>query len=515
MLGDRLRSGLVSELNDFDNCIYVKLTEALVYLYLRFLITWDTFHSLTECLKMEDKVKPSGTDREEMAGKFAEILFRDISRKMDCICFDDMIGQLNRYRIPSWIRMYISDIKALIPNCRMVGDSLYYLIGNRLDDSMRFYRFSENPDEQEKLFPRDGVLLGSGFSEIVEVNEAGKLYLAHVSQGSYSVFDCGTETFYVERGTIECVLSSGAPVVSSREGFLEIRRSGIDRIIKPSLNYESYEAQGNLIKVTPDYDERWFFAPYYVNGKGKIIPISDIEKKALLWEYLAAAIGINAVKTDICSGVFSADYLVTALDDLCTSVSCYKPEQLVAMVDVLTLLKEQVGGDYDLTDILYMLADLDRKLIGPICCFPSSVLMDRLRILSRRLGERFGVLFMTMDSPNTLATIRNLILGESYDDFFDNNDGKTYTDEAQIGTYKVLNGSVTAMCMNIEDGVCVGNRNIPSIKGEEMDGMVVYDCIENIFYVIGRALTEKSVKQEIVELFRLKCSNKMFITEGD
>ena len=416
-LGNLLKVGLIDEIGNPGNPSTAAIREAVIYLYLGEYISADCYNILKKFWTrgMTDFMRPAL----DVFNEFSSVLLGELLGKIEVESFEELVEKLNVIKIPEWISISLQWLEDILPKARLIGDTLYFLDDSKDSRTMDLFSISvknikSNYDIQDLV-----NFIGSDFTEILGVSKPDLMYLRSSKVGRFYIYNTKSDNFEIIRGDFHFALGSSS-VITTEGGNLMVRSiHGISLICKAG-NYERYEKSGSFIKVLPDFNAPGFFQPYYLDIYGCRNEVSDEEKRKFLWDFLIFSPWVmDQIKGgDILPEKMNAEGIMESLNETFAPADRCSSEHLINLESLLMFMESLLGEDHDLMDILYTLADIDKKMNDFKNIFPSDDLLTNLGALHRIEKKELTKSLLNIDRKESVEYLRKALLQDRYDKFY-------------------------------------------------------------------------------------------------
>ena len=524
-LGNALRYGILYELsmNTVKNTEtkHKHLRAAILWMHFKDMISkstllqchiWSISHEIVE-----------NSDNENTIKRFSEIILKDLVGKYNFDNFEDLVSQLNDFTIPNWLLKNTEEIISLIPHVELIDEYLYYLINKEEAGSCLAMIKAENIIVKVDLQDTSASnILGTGFSGIAGSDKSIKgLYLTLAgAENVYVYYDCRLEEFHIRHMEL-CEMMNHVPVVRTNDGKLAYSIGNKEHVIKEYCDYEQYIVEGAQFRVIPEREEPFFFKPYYLSLDGNKKPCSDKYCRKYLWEFIITPYLEKSRERSITSGTIKALNQAVWAELTINSIKTYfaqiiSPDcrtgnkNFVLFESVLELLSKYLDQDADITDLLYILCECDKKMKNKVVdeAFPSEELFWRLRELDLQSEILAASLKNVDDNKNDLLSLILANFAGSIKSKNTSSDSK----EQYVGTFAIDEGKIVYEAVKLSDGVHVDDLILLPFSRCIYPGAVIYNRVEKKFIVHTPRSLSADEYQMIFNTFNIgKCKRETIV----
>ncbi|MBO6241546.1 MAG: hypothetical protein J6O61_12035 [Butyrivibrio sp.] len=508
-LGNLLKTGLINEIGSPNNSSTAAIREAVSYLYLWDYISADCYDSLR--LFWESEGMPHKRSILDRFNDFSGVLLDELLEKFEVENFEELVEKLNCFTIPDWIGISLLWLDDILPEGHLLGDTLYFL-GDRKDGGCRDLLSICVNNIRNSYDITDSIsFIGSDFTGFLGVSRPDLLYLRSSEPGRFYIYNSKTDNFEIIRGDFRFSLGAST-AITTEGGNLMVRSIHGTSLICKTGDYESYEKAGSFIKVIPDMKATGFFQPYYLDIYGGRNEASDEEKRRFLWDFLTFSSGPVGEDDGIgpLPEKMNVRYLMESLNETFSPFDRCNSDYLINLESLLMFMKSLLSEEHDLMDILYVLADIDRKLTAPKRNFPSDDLLENLGVLRRNEKRELKESLLNIGKQESVEYLRKALLSDSYDTFY--GEGKDKSD-GLIGAFTCRGDALKVLTKHVEEGMYIGDLSIMPVIDGAVHGTVSYDARNDSFIVTSKEELAEIQRCRIVEAFNLQNSRKMFLVD--
>ena len=197
---------------------------------------------------------------------------------------------------------------------------------------------------------------------------------------------------------------------------------------------------------------------------------------------------INAFRTTIPSS------------ELCTN------KKFIIFESLCDLLSTYINPEDDITQLLYVLYDMERILCKSYGQFPSEELYWRCKDVneSREDKEKLIEAFRAWD----YEAIRMIILKDMPD-----KKKKEVEESGLIGAFCFENNHIKSFTLDKRYGMVLGNQIVYNTNIDGSQGMVSYDCCSDRYYVTSACALSNKDKMQIIKDYKLPGDQYMFVVQ--
>ena len=519
-LGDAFRHGMITELsdhfNDPEDADETHLYASVAYMYLNGLISQDATVSIYRTLFAD----PLGGERlNDVVKTISKDIFDELLDKYHFTNLNDLLDILNETVIPNWYFDIGSELVSHSVRGMFLYDEYLFFIAEE-NDKLLFVKLNQarintdNSLDKQKKF----TVLGYGYSEIYGFDDKlARVYLGVQNQnGFYHCYDMVSNSFIVCSNELLAV-RNGIPYVITKDNYFAYVMGDIIHKIKKYYDFENYVQQKNCFLVVPKSTDTSYFYPYCVTYDGRVLPADDEDCKKHIWRELKCVVCAE----DRLRYTFFSEFdendnkvfmpkrlsiksILGAFKDAVSNSELCMNKKFIIFESLCDLLRGYINPDDDITQLLYLLYDLDRIVRREYGEFPSEQLYWKFKELNES-GEDKERLRKALKTQNYDAIKIMVLENIPYRKDEENESGL-------IGEFSFGEEGLTIYTMDKRCGVVIGSQIVCNTN-LNVQGMVSFDCSYNMYYVISERILTNKDKMEIVKGFKLPKNHYIFVVQ--
>ncbi len=519
-LGDAFRYGMSNEiltlLGDSDEADGTHLYASIAYMYLNGIISAETTASVYKTLLVgaigEEKV-------EKVVREISGDIFKELLNRYHFQNMDTLVEVLNEMRIADWYYDFGMEIVShSLCGIFLYEKYLYYIATE--ENTTQFVKVdSRKLFSGERLDHQDSKrVLGVGYSQIYGFDEnLCRVYLAVENMDRfYLYYDMITNDFVVCSDELLAV-RNGIPYVITKDHYFAYVNGQDIHKIKPYHSYEKYIDKKDGFFIVPKDVDKPFFYPYCVTLDGKVLPADIDECRKYIWSYLEKVGQEEHYRHALFRGKKEEFYKIirpqelsigSVLDafrnqipgsELCTN------RKYIIFERLCELFSQYVAPSKDVTELFYILYDLNRIVAKDCECFPSEELYWRIKEVSasKENGRELQNAFINADYNQVKRIIRGDIFVVNKEREVSGLIGGFFFDDNGLQTHPVR------LCY----GRVVGRQVMADIDLSIAPGIVSYDNSSDRFYITSDCLISNKDKMRIIKDFQLSKEQYVFVVQ--
>ena len=524
-LGDALAYGMRCELMDVFGDVSgqkgIHLYSSLAYMYMNGYIS-----NLVISRIHTDLLLGSAMDEtlESVVAKVSNDIFKELLEKYHFKNLEELVEQLNNVIIPKWY-FYIG--RQIASKCYanpfICGENLYYIAEDNHKKMFVKLNIKKINDEIDLDEDDDKEILGYGYNFIHGFDEKRKrVYLGIDNQNDfYHYYDISTDSFVICPHRF-LFINEGNPFVVTRDNYLAYMSGENLHKIKEYHEYETFTIFDGYLLVTPVSTMQKVFLPYFITFEGEVMPATYEVCKEYIWRelrmlasspadtYLPMFIRRRKKYNIVTPETLTMDSIMKAFNDGIPGSDRCRNNRLIILESIFGILGNYIESDSDITKLLYVLFDINRQLNNYTEEFPTRELYRSFINLDNLEKKELKKILKSNDYEDLVSLLtKNEV----------NNNKKSMDKTGKIGAFRWVYNKLETYIVDKKSGVVVGgqiilNMNFADVNAVNYNGIISYDCINDMYYVTSDRMISQSDRLKIVEDYNLPCEKVTYVVQS-